>query len=156
MSREQRTITFTGEDQRRYAHEVIDRVQVGSGRVWEAVIRPRVTTRKSAQNRLFHALIGDIHEQAFRGYRRDCLKAVFVSQFAAEKEEMGEPLRHPGATTWDWKRQCPVYVRPSTTDFSTAEAGDFIEYLYAEGAELGVTWSQRALAVYDEYKESSA
>lgn len=146
-----KVIQITGEPQRGYAQDVIGRIVVGGGRLWEVVVRPHVRNRKADQNSKFHALIGDIHDQAFRGYRLDCLKAVLVSQFAAEKEAMGEPLKHPGATAWDWKHECLVYIRPSTTDFSTAEAADFIEWLYAEGSALDVSWSERALAVYDEY-----
>lgn len=110
--------------------------------------------RGAVANAKFHAMIGDIHLQCFRGYSAKGVKAVLVNQFALEMAEMGEPLRNPGETAWDWKHQQAVYVRPSTTDFTKAEAGKFIEWLYATGAELGVDWSEPALAEYQKWLES--
>jgi hypothetical protein len=106
--------------------------------------------RGSVANAKFHAMIGDIQRQCFRGHSAKGVKAVLVNQFALEMAEIGEPLRHPGETAWDWKHQQAVYVRPSTTDFTKAEAGKFIEWLYATGAELNVEWSEPAL---DEYQK---
>lgn len=108
-------------------------------------------SRGIQSNAKFHAMIGDIHRQCFRGYSAKGVKAVLVNQFALEMAELGEPLRHPGETAWDWKHQQAVYVRPSTTDFTKAEAGKFIEWLYATGAELGVEWSEPALAEYQKW-----
>lgn len=108
-------------------------------------------SRGIQSNAKFHAMIGDIHRQCFRGYSAKGVKAVLVNQFALEMAEIGEPLRHPGETAWDWKHQQAVYVRPSTTDFTKAEAGKFIEWLYATGAELGVEWSEPALAEYQKW-----
>lgn len=99
----------------------------------------------------FHAMIGDIRKQCYRGYSKEGLKAALVNQFALEMAEMGEPLRNPGETVWDWKNQQLVYVRPSTKKFTKAEAGKFIEWLYATGAELGVEWSEPALAEYQKW-----
>lgn len=107
--------------------------------------------RGSVANAKFHAMIGDIHRQCFRGHSAKGVKAVLVNQFALEMAELGEPLRHPGETAWDWKHQQAVYIRPSTTDFTKAEAGKFIEWLYATGAELGVEWSEPALAEYQKW-----
>lgn len=108
-------------------------------------------SRGIQSNAKFHAMIGDIHRQCFRGHSANGVKAVLVNQFALEMAELGEPLRHPGETAWDWKHQQAVYVRPSTTDFTKAEAGKFIEWLYATGAELGVEWSEPALAEYQKW-----
>lgn len=110
--------------------------------------------REKSQNAKFHAMIGDIHHQAFRGYSLEGVKAVLVNQFAIEMEEQGTPLANPGERVWDWKTKEPVYVRPTTTKFRKAEAAAFIEFLYATGVELGVQWSKPALKVYEEYRES--
>lgn len=112
--------------------------------------------RQLSQNAKFHAMIADIHHQCFRGYSFDGVKAVLVNQFAQEMDEQGKPLARPGERVWDWKTKEPVYVRPSTTDFRKSEAGDFIEFLYSTGVELGVIWSEPAMAIYDEYKEAVA
>lgn len=108
-------------------------------------------SRGIQSNAKFHAMIGDIHRQCFRGYSAKGVKAVLVNQFALDMAELGEPLRHPGETAWDWKHQQAVYVRPSTTDFTKAEAGKFIEWLYATGADLNVEWSEPALAEYQKW-----
>ncbi|MDV6318782.1 hypothetical protein [Chromohalobacter sp. HP20-39] len=112
--------------------------------------------REISQNAKFHAMISDIHHQAFRGYSFDGVKAVLVNQFATEMEEAGTPLANPGERVWDWRSKEPVYVRPTTTKFRKAEAGAFIEFLYAAGTDLDIQWSEPALAVYEEYREAQA
>ncbi|MGQ7247575.1 hypothetical protein ACUN9Y_09570 [Halomonas sp. V046] len=111
--------------------------------------------RVLGQNGKFHAMITDIHRQAFRGYSFDGVKAVLVNQFAIEMDEAGTPLAHPGERVWDWKTKEPVYVRPTTTKFRKAEAAAFIEFLYATGTELDVQWSERAQSIYDDYREAA-
>lgn len=108
------------------------------------------------QEAKYHAMIKDIREQCFRGYSPEGVKAVLVNQFAQEMAEQGEPLANPGEKVWDWKSQEPVYVRPSTTKFRKAEAAAFIEFLHSVGAEYGVHWSEKALAVYDEMIQEKA
>ena len=43
-----------------------------------------------------------------------------------------------------------VSIRASSKDFSKAHAAMFIEYLYAQGTELGATFSEKAASLYDE------
>lgn len=100
--------------------------------------------RNKDQNAKFHPMISDIHKQCFPDRDSEAVKAVLVQQFANEKEQQGEPLKHPGRVTWCWKTGQPVYVRPSTTDFRKHEASEFIEFLYSEGSELGVKWSEKS------------
>ncbi|KAA0020742.1 hypothetical protein F0A16_02840 [Salinicola corii] len=118
-----------------------------------------VVLRRPGKSRLqeekYHAMIGDIHRQCFRGYSVEGVKAVLVNQFAHEMEEQGTPLSKPGERVWDWVLQSPVYVRPSTTKFRKAEAAAFMEFLYATGAELEVAWSEPALKAYSEFKEAA-
>ena len=112
-------------------------------------------TRSIEQNAKFHAIISDIHRQCFRGHSIEGLKAVLVAQFAREVEQQGTPLSHPGEQAWDWKNECPVYVRPSTTKFTRAEAAQFIEFLYATGSEYGVIWSPIVTRIYDEMRQAA-
>lgn len=109
--------------------------------------------RTVGMNAKYHAMIADIHHQALRAYSFDGVKACLVNQFSLEMDEQGTPLKNPGERVWDWKTKEPVYVRPTTTKFRKAEAAAFIEFLGATGADLGIQWSDRAQAVYDEYKE---
>tara|TARA_R110000765_G_scaffold195825_2_gene301279 strand:+ start:376 stop:846 length:471 start_codon:yes stop_codon:yes gene_type:complete len=119
-----------------------------------------VVLRRPSKNRLqeekYHAMIGDIHHQCFRANTPEGVKAVLVNQFALEMEEQGTPLANPGEKVWDWKSEVAVYVRPSTTKFRKYEAAQFIEFLYATGVDLGVSWSEKALKAYESYKEARA
>ena len=136
----------------RWAEHVIGKALEG-GDVQITLGRPGKSRAMEAK---YHAMINDIHQQCFRGYSFDGVKAVLVNQFALEREELGEPLAHPGERVWDWRTKEPVYVRPSTTKFRKAEAADFIEFLYATGSEFGVKWSDMSLRVYDEMMEARA
>ena len=111
------------------------------------------------QEKKFHAMIQDFARQiTFFGNKKHKLeiwKALFVEQFAEEKRQMGEPLRHQGQTITSLDGQRIITVRPSTTQFLAAEAAEFIEYLYQQGAEMGVVFSDRALAAYSSYKETA-
>ena len=127
--------------------EDLTRKGLAGGAVRWVVTRP---SKSRLQEERYHAMIGDIHRQCFRGYSAEGVKAVLVNQFALEMEEQGSPLRHPGEKVWDWKSHEPVYLRPSTTKFTKKEASAFIEFLYATGTDLDVQWSEKALAVYDE------
>jgi len=124
-----------------------------SGPVEWVLTRPGKSRDQEAR---YHAMIHDIRQQCFRGYSEEGVKAVLVNQFAIEMEQAGEPLANPGEKVWDWKTQEPVYVRPSTKKFRKSEASAFIEFLFSVGAEYGVQWSEKALAIYDEMREAKA
>lgn len=136
----------------RWAEQVIGKALQG-GDVQITLGRPG---KSREQEKKFHAMINDIHQQCFRGYSFDGVKAVLVNQFALEATEQGEPLANPGEKVWDWRTKEPVYVRPSTTKFRKKEAANFIEFLHSVGAEYSVKWSEKALAVYDEMMEARA
>lgn len=135
-----------------WAQQAISRA-LAAGPVEITLGRPGKSRNQEAK---YHAMINDIHQQCFRGYSFDGVKAVLVNQFALEMAEQGEPLANPGEKVWDWKSQEPVYVRPSTTKFRKKEAAAFIEFLHSVGAEYSVQWSEKALAVYDEMLEARA
>jgi hypothetical protein len=139
-------------------------------RVWELVRHgiqagPVVITlaresKNRQQEKKYHALINDIAKQiTFFGtkrYRPEIWKALLVEQFDQEMKAMGTPLSKPGRLITSLDGQRTITVRPSTTDFRKHEAAAFIEYLYAQGCEMGVQWGEPALAVYAEYKEAQA
>lgn len=106
----------------------------------------------------YHAMIRDIAQQVtFFGkktYAPEIWKALLVDQFEQEKLNMGEPLTHPGQLISSMDGRRTITVRPSTTQFRKTEAAEFIEFLYAQGCEMGVNWSEPALAVYAEYREA--
>ena len=123
-----------------------------SGNLLVTLSRP---SRSADQNAKFHALINDIQKQCFRGYEFEHLKAALVNQFEHEMRDAGTPLSKPGTTTWDWINQEKVTVRPSTKDFSKAEASAFIEFLYATGVEYNVSWSPIVTRIYDEMRQAA-
>lgn len=59
-------------------------------------------TRSQIMNKKFHAMIGDIHQQGFRGYSFEGMKAVLVNQFAldlarGERKSARRPRSRPSA-----------------------------------------------------------
>jgi hypothetical protein len=47
-----------------------------------------------------------------------------------------------------------VAVGLSTSRFTKKQFSDFIEFMYSEGAERGVTWSEEARDIYSQYREA--
>lgn len=138
----------------------LDRGFAGDKKVQIDIRRP---SRNSLSNGKIHAVIGDIQQQAsielegatipLSCYNPDVCKAFLVRWFDLDLVEMGEPLRKSGKKVIDPVTGDLIYVRPSTTDFTQKEACKFIEWLHAFGVEHNVTFGDRALTVYSEYRE---
>ena len=108
------------------------------------------------QEEKYHAMIGDIAKTVKvygKLYDGEIWKAQLVDEFRREKEEMGEPLTHPGKTVVSLDGQRMITVRPSTKKFRKKEASDFIEFLYATGIEFGAKFSEKALEHYHEIQQ---
>lgn len=73
-------------------------------------------------------------------WSRDDIKRLLIDAFSAIRAEEGRPLEHPERITpsLDGKRIVSLAVR--SRDFSVEEASEFIEYLYAYGAGIGMVW----------------
>lgn len=114
--------------------------------------------KSRAQERHYHALINDIAKQiTFFGNKRytpEVWKALLVDQFEQEMQAMGTPLGKPGRVVTSMDGRRTITVRPSTKDFRKHEAAAFIEFLYAQGVDMGVVWSDSALEIYDHYQEA--
>ncbi|HUH58415.1 MAG TPA: recombination protein NinB [Pseudomonadales bacterium] len=128
------------EERTRYASSVITQKLEG-GKVELAILRP---SRSREQEKLYHKLIGIIAEQIkvmANKYDVAIWKALLVDQFAQDKQAAGSPLGKPGSVfpAMDGSGRL-VSVRPSTTGFTVAESSEFIEFIYAQGIELGVKW----------------
>lgn len=136
---------------------IVDLVSRGikAGPVVVTLGRPK---RRGDQNRHFHALIGDIAKQVkfpgYKSYSTDVWKAMLVDQFEQECASMGEPLSKPGRVVPSLDGRRVVTVRPSTTDLKQMEAAAFIEFLYAQGVEMGVEFSPPTIEIYEQYKEA--
>lgn len=128
------------EERTRYASSVITQKLEG-GKVELSILRP---SRSREQEKLYHKLIGIIADQVkvmTKKYDVAIWKALLVDQFAQDKAAAGSPLKKPGTVfpAMDGSGRL-VSIRPSTTGFTVAESSEFIEFLYAQGIELGVKW----------------
>lgn len=122
------------------------------------------TGKSSVQNARFHAMIGDINKTGvivipgrrivMSDYDSDQCKALLVMWFAAEKEQLGEPLPKPPRSFIDPISGQSISIRPSTTTWGKKLTCQFTEFLYATGAMADVKWSEPALKAYAEYKEA--
>jgi len=103
------------------------------------IVRIEPPTRNKAQNAKMHAMIRDIAQQwMFQGryWHADDMKRMLVDAFAKAKREMGEPLHHDGRVVPSLDGERVVQLGIQTADFTVKENSDFIEFLFAWGAEL--------------------
>ena len=132
-------IRLTGTVAREAAKAAIDKAPEG----YVVAIGPE--TRSQEQNRKLWAMLRDVAEQAVfngRQYTPDHWKIFMVSGFRQE-------MPHKGLNNE------PVMLSTSTRVMTKSDFSDFIEYIYATGIDLGVIFSDPALAVYEEYKNAS-
>jgi len=113
----------------------------------------KAQTKSRDVEKKYHAMIADIAKSVtFYGktkYSAEVWKSLLVEQFANDRAAMGEPLRHPARKITSMDGHRVITVRPSTTQFGKKEASDFVEFLYAQGAEMSVTWSDPEIASWD-------
>ena len=122
--------------------------------------------KSDGQREKFHAMIGDINKTGvvvipgrriyMTNYDPEGCKALLVSWFCKEVEGSEVTIPNPPRTI-----TCPISgdkitIRPSTVKWGKKLTCIFVEWLYATGALAGVTWSEKALSVYEEYKELTA
>lgn len=140
-------------DRMRSAIDLVNR-GLKAGPVVVTLGRPK---RSGAQNRHFHALIGEIAQQVEVGgrkYSAKVWKAQLVDQFDHDMAAAGTPLRKPGRTVPSLDGRRAVTVRPSTTELRKAEAAQFIEFLYQQGVEMGVQFTPPVIEIYEQYREA--
>lgn len=110
-------------------------------------------SKKREQEEKYHAMIGDIAKTVTldgRQFSAEIWKALLVDEFREEMRMQGQPLTHEGRTVKSLDGRRDVTVRPSTSKFRKREASDFIQFLYAKGAEYGAVFSDRSMQYYDE------
>jgi hypothetical protein len=97
-------------------------------------------TKKREQEEKYHAMVGDIAKQCEhigRKWDLDDMKRLLVDEFAEEMRLAGTPLHHDSL---DGQRIVQLGIQ--TREFRVKEAAQFIEYLYAFGADRGVRWTE--------------
>jgi hypothetical protein len=111
-------------------------------------------TRSIAQNACWHAQISDIAKQTKFGSAElndQGAKHYLVLRFAFDMEQMQTPLAQgieyiPSRKTEGGFMPVP----PSTSKFTVDEGGQFIEWLFAYGAERNVKFGGPAMRHYEE------
>jgi len=143
----------------------LDNVKPEMSKVWEMANKglksgePVIVTlgreaTTDLQDKCYHAMIGDIAKQVDLAYDRDTWKALLVSSFATEKQQMGEPLRKGNKWVTSLCGTHMVCIRPSVKTFNKANGSEFIEFLHVKGSEYGVEFTDKTLAEYETYRES--
>lgn len=101
--------------------------------------------KKRAQEEKYHAMIGEIAKQIEhigRKWDADDMKRLLVDEFADEMRLAGTPLHHDGRVTPSFDGRRIVQLGVQTSDFYVKEAAQFIEFLYAFGAQRSVIFSE--------------
>jgi hypothetical protein len=147
-----------------HARGLIERAIVAG----DVVVRLCRPNKSREQEEKYHAMINDIAKTVgmpvydavgnvlpgfVTKYDSEFWKAVLVDGFEQELKEQGINLRKPSRIVRSLDRERWVSLRASTKDFGKQHASMFIEYLYQIGTELGATFSEKALAYYDEVKK---
>ena len=138
--------------------EIWDLVNAGVAEYKQIQLSLSQVKKSYIQQSKYHAMIGDIAKTVMLGEARYSLKvwkAKLVVDFEAELEQLGEPLASKGQWTMSLRNQFPIYLRPSTKDFTVPEASKFIEYLYATGVGYGAVFTEISLSIYEENKEAN-
>ena len=107
--------------------------------------RPSAPKKRRVQEEKYHAMIGDIAKQVdLVGERRDVedAKRLLIDAFARVMAANGTPLRQQGRIIPSLDGSGFVQLGIQSRRFTVSEASEFIEYLYAFGAEHGVVWSE--------------
>ena len=120
--------------------------------------------RTLPQNAKIHAIFSDIQKTGafklpgklimMKDYDEETVKCFCVKWFAEDMALNGTPLPKPPRTVIDPINGDLVTIRPSTKDFGKKVMSEFVEWLYATGADAGVTWSEKALECYQEYRQA--
>lgn len=96
------------------------------------------------QEAKYHAMFSDIAKHVqFMGQwiSGDDWKRLLVDAFARDMQAAGTPLRQGGRVVPSLDGTGVVQLGIQTRKFLKKEASDFIEFLYAWGADEGVHWS---------------
>lgn len=113
---------------------------------WAVRLSPPVKRR--IQEERYHAMMNDIADQteyAGKRWDREDMKRILIDEFADEMRKAGTPLHHDGRIipSEDGRRVIQLGVQSSR--FYVKEASQFIEFLFAWGADRGVVWAEREM-----------
>lgn len=131
-------LIITGDAARAALKRYADEVPIGH------VARISEPVKKREQEEKYHAMIGDIAKKCtFIGqkWHANDWKRLLVDAFAKAMREAGTPLHHDGRVVPSLDGERVVQLGIQTADLRVKEAANFIEYLYAYGADNDVAWT---------------
>ena len=114
------------------------------------VVRISEPTKRRIQEERYHAMIGDISKQVdFLGKKRDSetWKRLLIDAYVrvarenAKAEGKQDPFAGQGEVVPSIDGTSVVQLGVQSRGFKVKQASEFIEYLFAYGAERGVIWS---------------
>lgn len=114
---------------------------------WTVRVSP--PAKRRAQEERYHAMIGDIASQwqfAGQKWHLEDMKRLLIDAFAEAMRQAGTPLHHDGRVVPSLDGRRVVQLGIQSREFYVAEANQFIEYLFAFGADIGIAWSDEARA----------
>lgn len=138
-----RTFVLVHDEARRRAAEYMATAPVGH---FVVVNEP---TKRRIQEEKYHAMIGEIAAQVEhigRKWDTDDMKRLLIDEFADEMRLAGTPLHHDGRVIPSFDGRRIVQLGIQSRDFHVKEAAQFIEFLYAFGAQHGVEFKEEAMA----------
>jgi hypothetical protein len=133
-----RTVILVGERQRRTAMGYLAEAPLGM------VMTLTEATKRRIQEEKYHAQIGDIAKQteyAGKCWDTEDMKRILIDEFADEMRNAGTPLHHDGRLIPSENGRRVIQLGIQSREFWVKEASQFIEFLYAWGAQRDVTWT---------------
>ncbi len=110
------------------------------------------------QEKCYHAQMGDFAKQLEPNgnkYSVQAWKELLVFDFAKERLAMGLPLKKGNTFLPSLCGTAMLPSRPYTSDFDKDVRSEFIEYLFAKGAEYDVEFTDKTLADYETYRQAN-
>jgi hypothetical protein len=142
LSVQKRTVILAGPVQRATAHRYVDDSPIGY------VITFSEATKKRIQEEKYHAQIGDIARQTdYAGKRWDAddMKRILIDEFADDMRNAGTPLHNDGRLIPSENGRRVIQLGIQSREFYVKEASQFIEFLFAWGADRSVEWTDPAM-----------
>lgn len=159
MAQASRTFILVHDQARAGAKRAIDDPACAG---WRVRISPPAKSRE--QEERYHAMIGDISKQctfldrkwSLEDWKR-LLVDAFVDEIRAVAKAAGspDPFADQGHVTPSLDGRRIVQLGIQTRKFSKKIATEFIEFLFAYGAENSVQWSEASKAAYQEMRRAA-
>ena len=130
-----KTVRLLGLSQRAHAHRLIDEAPDGY------VVKIAAETRRDAQNRLLHAMLGDIRQQVpdMQQHPIEDMKLIFMHALRNEMRMLPE-----------LEGQGMFIAGQRTSTLTVAQFAGLVDLVTEYGARKGVRWSERREAVEQE------